>query len=484
MPTAKEIKLQRARQQKQQNTKHEQQNLIQQLTVDFGLLPPSLANYAELSEWIRLKHNFLSSVKAGRENAMIANNKRIEQITEQIRTEVTQELDNINNRRESAEEEQKDKLDVEQTIYDEECKRIEEKHLYLIDSNRIIHEEAKEKLGDILRQLDDKNRELRDVNCKLANHRSKNDEIRAKVLNDMKKRRQAKQDRILLLKRLDTQRSDLVKKINGLQKQIDMYMDYRRHINIDYYNWLDDIKELKTIIDNMDTSQETNHINKLEILYNKLDNLQKNDRRQYSDERYKELDNNKRKWQDEIDGYNRHLDRLNKEFNSVNEVCVEAYLSSALNINNGGQYKTQLETLKVTQNNEYQHLKRLRNTLCETIKTLEMEKAVYQDEVNTSLCILEEETNGLGEKLQNQLDRCNARWDKVQKRILAILDEKLCNIDNEKNAIKEKHNILLAEQSRIEKDNCKLGNGDDTCELSNTKIRLALEYLDKLQKLI
>jgi len=500
MPTAKEIKLQRARQQKQQNTKHEQDTLIQNLTIKFNLLPPSSANYNELSEWIKIQHAYLSSIKADREIAIINNNKRIEKIAEEIRVEVIQATDKINDNRRDIEDKYNKKLEAEKVIYDEECKRIDDKHKYLIESNNIVYDEAREHVSNIALQIEDNRKDLREVNCKICSYKSKNIEIRNKVLMCTRQRKKAKQDRTELLKKLDTQRNIITEKINELQKKVNSYPDYRRNINADYYIWLDDIEKTKiktaevlpnTSNDGLDSLDKLDSSILIE-LHEKLNDLQNNDKRQFSDERYKELDRDRCKWLEEITRYNRQLDRLNYEFNKVNELCVEAYLNSINQIyNNNSGIHTQdndmlnSKSIEETElNKEYKHLKCLKNTLSKTIKTLEIEKAIYEESVKEARDILDEETDGLGDKLNIQWERCNTRWTKVQNRIKDMLSEELQVLDDIKNKLIEKHNILRNEKASIEQDNNKLLDGDNKCKLCNKQIMLAIECLDKLQKLI
>lgn len=491
----KDIKLLRAKQQRNQNIKNEQESLINELAATYTLVAPSIANYTELKKWVIEQHKRLSEVKASRENSMQDNNRRIEKISEDIRVNITQALEHVENDRRKIESEHTSRLGDEKSIYDSESNRIKEKHAYLISSNSEILKEATEKLESVSYKLTAHKEQLQTIIDTINSYTTRNKQRRDHVIAMIKAQKQAKKDKQATIVRLQEACRKEEYVMQDIQQNIDMYKDSRRRINAEYYEWLSEIAYIKdeilgltnTRTVNSDSTASISTVsktcetdNELANLKSKLFKLQNDDIRRLPDNRYYKLDQDVQRWMKDIEIHKRQMSRLRSELSQARSISPDK-----INVDSNGNSDGGMDLeLEAKLDKEYQYLKLQRKQLTQTITTLEHEVARLDDEVKQAQHILTEETDGMGKELQKQWDRCDNRWNVMKSRIDNWLADKLAKLTVQIDSIKAKHTILLNERAVLEHENTRKCESDSECHLNNARIMAALQCLNKLQKLL
>lgn len=529
--TPKQIKLLRAKQHKDQNLKNAQEAAIQDLSIKYNLIAPPISDYNELTRWIRLKHRTLSQIKSDRDSKMQGNNRRIEQIIEDIRVNVKQELEHIADDKKNLDIEYANRISVEEAILNAEIERIQEKHKYLISSNRVILNEANNKLNVVNTELNKLIEQQNETTSLINDHKTRNDMRRAQALEITRMRQQAKKDKRCLLEKLRTACKREEDEISAIQSNIDMYPEYRRRINEDYYNWLADVKQTQEDIDVLEAeidkdelddifaasglttninalhtnddyngdidSNMTNNMSmgsgsasttgssaivrkeSLDMLKLELSRLQNEDHRQHPDDRYKKLDSDMQTWTKNSVSHKRQLSRLRTELEQAGAICPDA-----ISLENTNKLSIHELENEAKLDKEYQYLKSRRQQLDQSIKTLSEQKKYLEAQVISAQNILNEEKQGLGKQLQEQWNRCHMRWDKMKDRVDKWLSVQKSDIEERKLKIKNRNKELCKEKQNLEKQNAELGDADDRCELNNSKISSALQCLDNLLALL
>lgn len=519
--TPKELKKLRAKQHRDQNTQNARHAVIQELAATYNLVAPSLADHTKLIEWVRDQHHRLSEVKATREQNMQGNNRRIEQINEEIRVYVKQALEHIAHERQELQREYKERLDKETAILNAETERIDEKHQYLVSSNQEILKEAETKLLEVQQELQQLRDTASNVASKLAFHKSRNDARRQQALEITRIRQKTKKDKRALLERIRSACQKEEQTIASIQTQIDMYPEHRRRINEDYYNWLADIAATKEQIneleaeienDNLDnifadsglvihpTTPDTDKANpdadwgthteinsssasvrqeNLNLLKAELTRLQTEDIRRNPDNRYYSLDQELQKLINESVARKRQLSRLQTELAQAGAICPDA-----ISLDSTTHLTPQELAEEAKIDKEYQNLKTQRQQLASAISTLTEEVKYIEAQVTTAKRILGEESNGRGKQLQAQWERAHKRWEVMQGRIKEWLDKEETKISERTVVINENNAKLCEEKQALAQLNSALGGADELCELNNIRITAVLQHLDKLHKLL
>lgn len=471
--TTKELKLMRAKQQRMQNTRHAITDTINELGVNYNLVVPQISDYVILCEWIKEQHSKLAGIKTEREQLIKNNNCQIEKLNEQYRVNITQALQDIDKQRISRYQQYTIDLQKEQQIFDVENERIKEKHIYLVSSNMELLQETREQLKKINNELVDLNLQMENINKKITDHKSRNDKQRQQVLDMLKIRKQIKQDKQNTLQQLN---NTIIKEetiIRELETKIESYKDRRRVINADYYIWKDELEAILKVI-NTANNDTIIHKNKIE-----KQKLETEDIRRLPDTRYKELDLERDKWTKDMIAHKRQLSRLKMEVTRAEAICPEHVTIDRFNTLTPEELEKETEL-----NNEYQLLKTQKLNVNNAIQNITVRYNELVAKEKHALETLEEESNGLGNILQEQLNRAQHRLDTMTNRLKTYLDSDLRDLTNKYDMIQKMGENIENEKNELLSINMKLDNGDINCKLNNDQICRALTCLDRLHKLV